>query len=207
MTIYEKAEWVSLRRAADILGVHPATVRNWADSGRLSFRRTAGKHRRFDVRVLRHFLQSNTESSPSELEMMVNRAIGRTRIDIGTGRLEGAEWCRLMPDNSRARLRELAGLVLDGFSDYILAGAPEAGLAVAFNLAKDYAIYMIDNGLSLQQALGGWVWFSDTVLNSVETYSEIRQPTTAAEWSTFVRQFNLFMSSGVLSLVEYYDAE
>ena len=45
----EGSEWVSLRRAADIPGVHPATVRNWADSGKLPFRRTAGKHRRFNT--------------------------------------------------------------------------------------------------------------------------------------------------------------
>ena len=40
-------EWVSLRQAAELLGVHPATVRSWADKGELPSRRTPGGHRRF----------------------------------------------------------------------------------------------------------------------------------------------------------------
>lgn len=43
----DSSEWVSLRQAADMLGVHPATVRNWADKGDIMSRRTPGGHRRF----------------------------------------------------------------------------------------------------------------------------------------------------------------
>ena len=207
MIMREKTEWVSLRRAAEILGVHPATVRNWADSGKLSFRRTAGKHRRFDIRALRQFLQSQSAESPSELEMMLYNAIGRTRIDIGTGRLEGAEWCRELDSSSRARLRDFGAAVLDGMINHLLAGAPEEGLAVAINLGKDYASYVIADGLNLSQALAGWIWFCDAVLDNVTNYSELRQPTNTAEWLTLMRQLNLFTVTAMLSVVEYYDAE
>lgn len=48
-------EWISLRHAAELLGVHPATVRIWADNGDLPSRRTPGGHRRFrKADVLRH---------------------------------------------------------------------------------------------------------------------------------------------------------
>src|SRR2546429_533358 len=40
-------EWLSLREAADLLGMHPATVRLWADRNELPSRRTNGGHRRF----------------------------------------------------------------------------------------------------------------------------------------------------------------
>ena len=43
----EPSEWVSLGEAAQIIGVHPATIRNWAEQGELPFRRTPGGHRRF----------------------------------------------------------------------------------------------------------------------------------------------------------------
>ena len=40
-------EWLSLRQVADMLGMHPATVRLWADRNELPSRRTNGGHRRF----------------------------------------------------------------------------------------------------------------------------------------------------------------
>ena len=40
-------EWLSLRRASALIGVHPATLRSWADQGRVASQRTAGGHRRF----------------------------------------------------------------------------------------------------------------------------------------------------------------
>src|SRR5947209_20472945 len=42
-----EGEWLSLREAADMLGMHPATVRLWADRNELPSRRTNGGHRRF----------------------------------------------------------------------------------------------------------------------------------------------------------------
>jgi excisionase family DNA binding protein len=35
-------EWLSLKEAAAMLGVHPATLRAWADAGRIPSQRTAG---------------------------------------------------------------------------------------------------------------------------------------------------------------------
>lgn len=42
MNADETTTWVSLSEAAKILGVHPATVRNWADQGHLPSQRTPG---------------------------------------------------------------------------------------------------------------------------------------------------------------------
>ena len=40
-------EWITLHEAAQLLGVHPATVRHWSDEGRLPVYRTSGGHRRY----------------------------------------------------------------------------------------------------------------------------------------------------------------
>ena len=40
-------EWLNLGEAAEILGVHPSTLRAWADHGEIPAHRTPGKHRRF----------------------------------------------------------------------------------------------------------------------------------------------------------------
>ena len=41
------SEWMTLSEVALQLGVHPSTVRNWADQNRLPVHRTQGGHRRF----------------------------------------------------------------------------------------------------------------------------------------------------------------
>jgi len=41
------AEWLTLSQAAALLGVHPSTVRRWADHGDLPVKLTPGGHRRF----------------------------------------------------------------------------------------------------------------------------------------------------------------
>jgi excisionase family DNA binding protein len=50
-------EWFSLSQAAKQLGVHPSTVRAWADHGYIPSQRTQGGHRRFrryDIEVRMH---------------------------------------------------------------------------------------------------------------------------------------------------------
>lgn len=42
-----KSPWLSLGQAATAIGVHPITLRRWADRGRIPSSRTVGGHRRF----------------------------------------------------------------------------------------------------------------------------------------------------------------
>ena len=51
-----RVRWLPLRQAADEIGIHPATLRRWANEGRLAFSRTAGGHRRFLNRDVQAFL-------------------------------------------------------------------------------------------------------------------------------------------------------
>ena len=56
------SEWLSLSEVAEMLGVHPSTVRSWADQGRLPTHRTEGGHRRFrraDVELWLHSQKNN----------------------------------------------------------------------------------------------------------------------------------------------------
>jgi excisionase family DNA binding protein len=56
-------EWLSLREAADMLGIHPATVRQWADRNELPSRRTSGGHRRFRRSDIEARLRQESERS------------------------------------------------------------------------------------------------------------------------------------------------
>lgn len=201
----ERGEWVSLRRAAEILGVHPATVRNWADSGKLPYRRTAGKHRRFKVNDLTDYLDSQGDIQPIELQVIIQNALGQTRMQVGSERLESAPWYQAMSDQGKQHLREQGRRVLEAIRHYVAAGAPDANLSAAITLGKDYAAYLIADGLTLPQAMRGFYFFGDFVLNSILTWSELSQPKSSSEWSTLLRQVNTFMNAIQLSIVEYYE--
>ena len=71
--------WLTTKQAADFLGVHPNTVRNWADAGVLTVRRTSGKQRRFDPDELKQHVLAARAGASSETTTLVRRERRRRR--------------------------------------------------------------------------------------------------------------------------------
>jgi len=202
------SEWVSLRRAAEILGVHPATVRNWADKGDLPSRRTPGGHRRFRKNDLVNYAETQGELQPLEVQVIIQNALGHTRIQVGGGTLNQQSWYERLNESTRASLRQEGLRTLEAIRKYLSNGAPDDHLALAITSGKQYAALLSDEGLSLPDAVRGFFYFSDFVVNSILTWSEITPArNTAAEWGNLLRQVNTFINTVLLSIIEYYEAE
>ncbi|MCA9896113.1 MAG: helix-turn-helix domain-containing protein, partial [Anaerolineae bacterium] len=131
MSKNDSNDWLSLKQASDILGVHPATVRNWADEGKLPFRRTPGKHRRFLREDLMRYAQSQGELQPLEVQVIIQNALGRARMQVGDGNLSQLQWYSHMSDNARTEMRTQGRRVLDALRAYLGAGAPDDMLSQA----------------------------------------------------------------------------
>jgi hypothetical protein len=97
--------------------------------------------------------------------------------------------------------------VLEALREYLAAGAPDSGLSRAITLGSAYATVLTQDGLSLPQAVRGFFYFSDFVLNAILTWSEITPPRSAPEWATLVRQVNTFIHAMLLSIIEFYEEE
>src|SRR5215207_9036272 len=149
----EHSEWVSLRQAADILGVHPATVRNWADKGEVPSRRTAGGHRRFRKADLLQFAEMQGELQPLEVQVIIQNALGQARMEVSGGGLKTEAWYIALSEPVRQRLRDQGRSVLEALRGYLGAGAPDIRLADAIRLGKDYAEALLDEGMTLPQAV------------------------------------------------------
>lgn len=199
-----ESEWVSLRQAADMLGVHPATVRNWADKGDLPSRRTPGGHRRFRKNDLLQYAETQGELQPLEVQVIIQNALGETRMQVGA--LNTEAWYMAMSESTREQLRTQGRRVLEALRQYVAQGAPDVRLSEAITLGKAYAEYLTKDGLSLPQAVRGFLYFSDFVINSILTWSEIA-PRSASEWANLLRQVNTFIHAMLLSIIEYYEAE
>lgn len=203
----DQSDWVSLRRAADILGVHPATVRNWADKGDLMSRRTPGGHRRFRRADLVNYAQTQGELQPVEIKVIIQNALGQMRMQVGEGSLEEAPWYSAMSKSGHESMRIYGRRVLEELRSYMADGAPDERLSRAITLGKDYAQFLSDDGLTLPQAMRGFFYFGDFVINSILTWSEITPPRSAPEWANLLRQVNTFMNVMLLSIAEYYEEE
>lgn len=203
----DTTEWVSLRQAADLLGVHPATVRNWADKGELASRRTPGGHRRFRKSDLLQQAEQQGELQPLEVQVIIQNALGQTRMQMGSGALGSEAWYAAMSENTREALRGQGRQVLESLRQYLAAGAPDAKLAEAITLGQGYAKMLAQDQLSLPQAVRGFLYFSDFVINSILTWSEITPPRNASEWAHLLRQVNTFINAMLLSIIEYYEEE
>lgn len=203
----DSSEWISLRHAARILGVHPATVRSWADKGDLPSRRTPGGHRRFRKADLLHYAKTQDEIQPTEVQVIIQNALGQTRMQVGGGNLSHTSWYSAMTEATRERLRDQGRRVLEELRQYLAQDAPDEKLSVAIKLGEDYAEFLSADGLTLPQAVRGFFYFSDFVINAVLTWSEISQPRSPSEWGNLLRQVNTFVNAMLLSVVEYYQEE
>lgn len=201
------SEWVSLRQAADLLGVHPATVRNWADRGEIPSRRTAGGHRRFRKSELLQYAEKQGELQPLEVQVILQNALGQTRMQVGGGTLSNHEWYASMSEITREQLRTKGRAVLESLRGYLAQGAPDERLADAIRLGKDYASILDGDHLTLPQAVRGFLYFSDFVSNAILTWSELTPPHSPNEWAVLLRQVNTFINTMLLSIIEFYEAD
>mgnify|MGYP000089838236 CR=1 FL=1 len=202
-----QSEWVSLRQAADLLGVHPATVRNWADEGVIKSRRTAGGHRRFRKGDLLQYAEKQGALEPIEVQVIIQNALGQTRMQVGGGTLADQAWYSSMRESTRETLRSKGRSVLEALREYLGQGAPDERLTNAIRLGQEYAALLDEDGLTLPQAVRGFLYFSDFVSNAVLTWSEITPPHSANEWATLLRQVNTFINAMLLSIIEFYEVD
>lgn len=203
----ETTEWVSLRRAADILGVHPATVRNWADKGEIPARRTPGGHRRFNKDDLTRYAQSQEDVQPMEVQVIIQNALGSARLQMDEDTMGDLLWYAAMSDKARQEMRTLGRQVLEAIRSYLGNDAPDEQLSEAIRIGKAYAQSLSEDGLTLPQAMRGFFYFSDFVVNSILTWSELSQPRSSSEWATLLRQVNTFIHTMLLSIAEYYEED
>src|SRR5690606_18294812 len=145
-----EAEWVSLRQAAEMLGVHPATVRNWADKGDLPSRRTPGGHRRFRKNDLLQHAETQGELQPLEVRGLIQDSLSETRMQVGVLSTEAA-YANIV-ESTRQQVRSEARRVFKQLVQYIAHGALDSRRAEAGTLGKSCAQYLANVGLELTKA-------------------------------------------------------
>ncbi|GAB4473818.1 MAG: helix-turn-helix domain-containing protein [Anaerolineae bacterium] len=206
----DQSDWVSLGEAADILGVHPTTVRHWADSGELPSQRTPGGHRRFRRSDLAQWASVRSrETAPAEARLMMESALGRARMEITEGQLAA-----LMPgyahlsDEDRRAHGALGRRLLQILAQHIATSYEEPPtLDDVRQLGFEYAQLSYRQGFKLSSAVQIFLFFRDMLTDSVIQMAEMLSLRTASDWGERLRQINHLTGVLLISLIEGYEQQ
>ncbi len=206
----DQSDWVSLGEAADILGVHPTTVRHWADSGELPSQRTPGGHRRFRRSDLAQWASVRSrETAPAEARLMMESALGRARMEITEGQLAA-----LMPgyshlsDEDRRAHGALGRRLLQLLARHMATpyeSPPD--LDDVRQLGFEYAALSYRQGFKLSNAVQIFLFFRDVLTDSVIQMAEMLSLRTAADWGERLRQINYLTGVLLVALIEGYEQQ
>ena len=162
-------QWLTLQEASGRLDVHPATLRLWADRGRVRSFRTPGGHRRFleeDIKAIA------TEARAPELDLLMTAAVGRARLEAG-GRLAEQGWYGRLDEAARQRHRELGRELVRLLVEYLRDTSPDV-LEAAQAVGRQYGAAARREGLSVGQAMRTFLTFNEMLEASVEQVASLQ---------------------------------
>jgi excisionase family DNA binding protein len=197
------SEWLGLSQTAHLLGVHPSTVRTWADKGELPVHRTPGGHRRFRRSDVEVWAAARRISHPGEAQVVVQNAIGRIRIEVGDGRLRQQGWYQKLTEAQRAQYREGSNRLLRELIRYVSVEG-ENGEAEARSLGRDYARMGKHADMALREAVEAFLFFHELLLESVFHVYEAAGVHSASAWGGMRKRVSGFTNRVLLALIDAY---
>jgi excisionase family DNA binding protein len=200
-------EWLGLGQAARYLGVHPITLRRWADHGEIAVMLTPGGHRRFAMADLQRFSESRKQLRlTSGLEKSwADRALQRTRQEIVGQRRE--PWMAAFSETDRQKERELGQRLIGVMLQYVaLAEGGDDLLQEAQTIGQAYAANALRLDLSLVEALQAMLFFRDTMVEAAVQMPEAARARPEAN-AHLVRRINRLLNAVQLSIAAVYEQQ
>ena len=199
------SDWLSLSAAAEILGVHPSTVRLWSDKGLLPVHRTQGGHRRYKRSEVMLWAQTAREVRTVRPEDMMQSAIRNVRMQITEGKLEAESWYQKLDEDARAQYRQNGRSLFQGLMAY-LASTDEDAATEAFAIGYEYASRARRYSLSYVDATRAFLFFRNALIESiVKIYSEANILSGKA-WEEMLHKMHAFTDQILISLLETFQS-
>jgi excisionase family DNA binding protein len=197
--------WISLSKAAAMLGVHSMTLRRWSDSGKFPSYRTPGGHRRFALSDIENYLDRNQVAPADTLPAAwADQALIQTRQQVAHHR--DHRWLQMvdegdMRDDYRQLGTQLIGLLLQ----YVAADEPNGALLEeAKRFGRLYGAYGMRSGMTLSSIIEATLFFRDILVESSlqipsSTYVE---PATSLR---ILKRVNQIINTVQLTVTEFYE--
>ncbi len=196
--------WLSLSDAAELLGVHPSTVRTWSNNGDIPVHRTQGGHRRYRRSEIELWAQTARQSRPVEADRIIQSAVSQVRVQIADGRLEAEPWYQKLDDDARSQYRRSAYTLFQGLLAYMASDAEDEAASEAYAIGYEYASRARRYGLSHVDAARAFLFFRNILLESLmKVYREANVPSGKA-WEEMLYKMHSFTDQILLRLLETY---
>ncbi|MFL5626676.1 MAG: helix-turn-helix domain-containing protein [Ktedonobacteraceae bacterium] len=207
MSSFQSGEdWLSLRQVAEMLGMHPATVRLWADRNELPSRRTHGGHRRFRRTDIEARLRQDKERRPNPAaQLLVQSVLGRVRFAFTDGTLNSLPWYQHFNEAAREAYRLLGRRLLEllqrALTDTTLS---EELRHEAIQLGSEYGSITSTAHVPVADAVRAFLYFRDIVDESVLQLAEVRgsRDTQDLPWAESLRQIQALTNEILPALIE-----
>jgi excisionase family DNA binding protein len=208
-SFHTEDEWLSLRQVAEMLGIHPATVRLWADRNELPSRRTNGGHRRFRRSDIEARLHQETEKKPHPAaQLLVQSVLGRVRFAFTDGTLNKLPWYQHFDEAAREAYRKLGHRMLELLLHTLTTNIFSEELRQeAIQLGHEYGSITYNSQVSLVDAVRAFLYFRNIVDDSVIQLAEVRgnsgfRDTQDIPWAESLRQIQALTNEVLPALIE-----
>ena len=223
-----RTHWLSLHEAASRLGVHPTTLRAWADAGHIAVVRTPGGHRRFAEDDVTRLLipESVGADSPavsptdaagtaSAHATIVDRdqtlvpaenglqsdLLQQTRADLAGERDHAGRWLVAFDEEQRHMQRETGRRLLGLAIQYMVRDRKRKQILLeGRTLAAWYGSSAAVQGLSLADLTRAFMFFRDSLGDAVtsQVHDPARDPIPV--------RLREFMDEVLYAAMDAYDA-
>jgi hypothetical protein len=184
-------KWLSLQEASKMLGVHPSTLRQWADSGKIP--------------TVRALLEPEP-LQPSGVQLLVQSALGRTRLEVSGGKLSDQSWYQRLDETDKAEHRELGRKLLTLVMTYLTQPSDrQAIMEEAREHGRSYGEHSLINKLTLTEAVRAFLYFHDFLTDGVIQMSETMGQKVNIDLISTYQQINVFIDEVMLAMLGVYE--
>lgn len=200
--------WLTLGQAAQLLDVHPTTLRRWANHGDIPTLVTPGGHRRFSTVELARFARQRSalRNVDGFTGLWATKALAHARHEVTAQRTNG--WLAHFDDEDRNRNRvlgqQLMGLTLQYLSSESSEHQSAAILDEARRIGRQYAIYAREQGRSLRVTLEASMFFRDSLIETALQLPETANIRPEAN-VRLLRRINLLLNAVHLAVAAVYE--
>ncbi len=205
----EKSEWLTLKEASAMLGVHPATLRTWADDGHIRIFRTPGGHRRFLRSDIEAMIAPAGAGTPPALigDHLASTAVARARQDLSRLKSSSETWLGAFDEVERETWRE-SGRRLIGLAIQYVARRQGRQVMVdeARKIGYTYGHMCAARAVPLSGMVRAFFFFRESVLKATRP-GMVGRGQYDEEEARIHREMRQFLDEAFYAMLDTYDRE
>jgi excisionase family DNA binding protein len=198
-------KWLSLSGAAEILGVHPGTVRAWSNKGIIPVHRTQGRHRRYLRSEVELWLEHARQPMTIEASTVLQAVLRQIRVHITEASLEAESWYRKLDDDARLQYRLGGSRLIQGLQSYLCSKGTQAE-SETYSIGYEYASRAHRYGLDIVDATRACLFFRGMLIESVVEVYQQANIHSGNSWQEMLHRIHHFTDEILISLLQTYQS-